>query len=389
VPAEQVNSKKATHDTKYEGYRFEAYSTEHKNTSASQSLSKSRGDPHLVGKIDQMALQILTLQRKLETLKAQTEGQQDYVPRKLLQAVEAQLDAALTEKEELQELRHSLLAEWRAAENKVEQLQRQVCRMRLSRDFKSEQDLAASFSSLCQQDLTERLRSVEGLNQKLVIDNSHLRWEVSELQATLEAARRSEQGLIEQLQTQSSSLQATLGKVPQDVHPIGKIPGELTCLLEVGSACREREDRIKELELELEGCQGKLGEMKQCTLELLEVTAAALERMVVDATAGLEGQMQAIRLALEEKTQRLEDVQNKLTCRLESSASYDLGVPSLSYATFSRLMRALQFECRSLQSIMRTEPPVSHKTDELRSSKAKAKVESLSKIIKMLVCCTR
>jgi DNA repair exonuclease SbcCD ATPase subunit len=361
-----AKSNKATTETKYEGFRFETCSTEPKNTSVSQSISKSRGDPHLVGKIEQMALQITTLQRKLETLRAQTAGQQDYVPRRLLEAVEAQLDAALTEKEELQELRHTLLAEWRAAENRAEQLQKQVGALRQSRDLNAVQDL------------TERLKSVEGLNMKLVTDNSHLRCEVSELQVTLNAARQ---------QLQSCSLQTTSLKLPQDADPLGKSPTsrEFTDLLEVGSVCRERENRIKELELEVEGYQAKLGEMKQCTLEWLAVTATALERMVIDATAGLEREMQAVRLALEEKTQRLEDFQYKLKSRLESSTSYDLGAPSLSHETTSRLMRALQFECTSLQSIMRTEPPAKRKTDELRCSKAKAKVESLSKIIKMLV----
>lgn len=350
VEARRMLSSKVSPERRYEPTRLETCSTEPKTISLSQSIPLSRADPTLANKMEQMALQIRTLQSDLQALKTE-KRHEDCVPRRLLVSAEVQLDAALTDKEELQELRHSLLAEWRTAQNRAEQLQRQV-------DQLKKQSQPTDLSNL--HEMAERLKDMDTHNLELIEENTSLKSQVTELTAHLKELQGREQILQAQLTAGEASMKAAL---------------------------QQKEERIKHLELNLTQLEAASDEANQCIREWLEVTSLTLAGMVEEATAKLTNELQVIGLVLDEKNQKLDALQDRLRVKLESSALFDPTSPcAVSRETLSRCIRSLKFEFTSLQALLRTtESPTKRQAeDKHRSGKVAAKMESLSRVIKTL-----
>lgn len=300
--SQRLTSSKDSPERIHDGIRQETNSTQHKTISLSQSIPINRSDHALSSMMEQMSMQIKALQTDLDALKSEAKHK-DYVPRRLLLAVEAQLDAVLSEKEELQELRHSLLAEWRSAQSKAEKLQRHNT---LLKRQTQQQDLNLL------QDMTERLKTKDAHNQTLLSSNNALRGQVTELKAQLADVQQQEQALKSQLKAQDASLLTKLN---------------------------EQEAKIKDLELQLSLHKANSGQTNSWIREWLEVTALTLAEMVKEATTKLTNELQEVGLLLDDKNHRLDAMQDKLRVKLESSVLYDpVSTCSASLETSSRYL---------------------------------------------------
>jgi hypothetical protein len=231
------------------------------------SQSYSPVDPELACKVAMMSLQIASLQRDLKALKPDDE---ECVPKRLLHAVESQLNAVLIDKEELIDLRNMLLAELRRSQHKLEEV------TRLNSQLKRKQ---THLSGL--QDPAGCRRREEESYQQVVDENGQLRTEVNTLGTRLLDLDRTASALEKRLQKSEAS-------------------------------SKEKEGLIKVLEEKVRH-QGDLIENSNTWIkEWLEVTALTLQRQVEEVSDKHIKELEIISLSLEAKTYKLKALQDSV-----------------------------------------------------------------------------